>query len=358
MNAPAERLTGWVNEDVREREIGMVLPLRESASDMEANKALVPPACPQPPCRIPRGLMARKRSGQWFPIEGEMAPSVDDGRVVGAVITFRDATARQAEENEARHQYKMQAVGRLAAGIAHDFNNLLVSILGYTDEILHASAALNDDAVRSLIEIRKAGDHAASLTQQLLKFSRKEPVLMREVNLNDVIRDTEELIRRLGGPSVVWQFRLDPSLGEVWADRGQLKQVVLNLAANARDAMPHGGTVTIETANVDVPQTGSFTNIWEAFVALTMTDMGSGMTPETAEHLFEPFFTTKPSGSGTGLGLSIVHSIVSDLGGTIHVDSEPGRGATFAVYLPVSGSGARVPLLDATELREFPVEIR
>jgi two-component system cell cycle sensor histidine kinase/response regulator CckA len=134
--------------------------------------------------------------------------------------------------------------------------------------------------------------------------------------------------------------------------------VVLNLAANARDAMPHGGTVTIETANVDVPQIGSFANTWEGFVALTVTDMGSGMTAETAEHLFEPFFTTKPSGSGTGLGLSIVHSIVCDLGGTIHVESEPGRGATFAVYLPVSGSPVGTHLLEATELREFPVEVR
>lgn len=359
MNGPAEQLTGWKNDEIREREIAMVLPLRHAVTDEEANQTFSPTSDEQQlPRQIPRGLMAGVRSGQWFPIEGEIAPSLDGGKVVGAVVTFRDATARRAEESENRHQYKMQAVGRLAAGIAHDFNNLLSTILGYADEMLNATGSFRDSEVHSLMEIRKAGENAASLTQQLLKFSRKEPLLKVNLDVSEVIREIEELIRRLGGSSIIWQFRLDSSVAEVRADRGQLKQVVMNLAANARDAMPHGGRVTIETANIDVPQTGGSANIWRAFVALSVTDTGAGMSTETAEQLFDPFFTTKQTGNGTGLGLSIVHSIVSDLGGTIHVDSEPGKGATFTVYLPVAESDAQNIESGDIENRESPVEVR
>lgn len=336
MNGPAEQVTGWKNEEARDRELSMVLPVRELVTELDANRHLFPPESPQPPGQIPRGLVAGRRSGQWFPIEGEIAPSVAGTKVVGAVVTFRDATSRQAEENEIRHQYKMQAVGRLAAGIAHDFNNLLMSILGYTEDLLSRSLAFNDSDVLALNEIRKAGDQAASLTRQLLKFSRKEPVLKRNINLNEVIRETEELVRRLGGPALRWQFLLDPDLADVRADQNQLRQVVMNLAQNARDAMPGGGKIIIETNNVDAPQGASAAIIWKAFVALSVTDTGAGMSPELADQLFEPFFTTKAPGSGTGLGLSILHSIVTDLGGTIHVDSEPGRGTTFTVYLPVA----------------------
>jgi hypothetical protein len=413
MNGPAETLTGWKIDESRDRELAMILPLRELATELEANRFLVPPDAPQPPSQIPRGIVASKRSGQWFPVEGEVAPSVSAGKVLGAVITFRDATARRTEENEVRHQYKMQAVGCLAAGIAHDFNNLLLTILGYTDELMgrslssrsaqaeesvvrvgersaqaeesvvrvgERSAQAEESVVRvgersaqaersvvrgleredadthALEEIRKAGNQAASLTQQLLKFSRREPVLKMDISLNNVIRDTEELVRRLGGPSVRWQFLLDDNLNDIRADQGQLKQVVMNLAANARDAMPGGGRVTIETTNVDAPQGLSPAIIWKAFVALSVADTGEGMSPEMAEHLFEPFFTTKQPGSGTGLGLSIVHSIVTDLGGTIHVDSEKGRGTTFTVYLPVSEPVGSARSAKAGDSRETPVQ--
>jgi two-component system, cell cycle sensor histidine kinase and response regulator CckA len=358
MNGPAEALTGWKNDEARDREFAMILPLRELATELEASHLLFPPDSPQPPAQIPRGLVASKRSGQWFPVEGEVAPSRSSGCVVGAVITFRDATARYLEENEIRHQYKMQAVGRLAAGIAHDFNNLLLTILGYTDQMMGRSLSFSDSDIHALEQIRKAGDQAANLTQQLLKFSRKEPVLKLDISLNDVIRDTEELVRRLAGPGVRWQFVFEEGLRDVHADQGQLRHVVMNLAANARDAMPNGGKVTIETANVDAPQGASPAIIWKAFVALSVTDTGAGMSPEMAEHLFEPFFTTKQPGSGTGLGLSIVHSIVTDLGGTIHVDSEKGRGTTFTVYLPVSepGNGGRPS--ETTDTRESPMEAR
>jgi two-component system cell cycle sensor histidine kinase/response regulator CckA len=341
LNAPAEELTGWANEEARDRDIATILPLRQLASGLPANQVLYPPSSPQPPGNLPPGLIASRRSGRRFPIEGEIAPSVDNGRVVGAVLTFRDATARQARESEIRQQHKMQAVGRLAAGVAHDFNNLLFVILGYTDEMLH-TAALGDPDLRALLEIRKAGESASNITQRLLKFSHREPLEKQDVNLNDVIRDMEELFWRLGGSSIQWKFRLDQGLGMVRADAGQLKQVLMNMVGNARDAMPGGGDVTIETANVDKPGAVS-PNQREGFVALSVTDTGTGMSAETAEHLFEPFFTTKEPGRGTGLGLSIIHTIISDLGGTIHVDSEPGKGATFTVYLPRAGAAAEMP---------------
>jgi two-component system, cell cycle sensor histidine kinase and response regulator CckA len=345
LNGPAEELTGWVNDEARNRDIAMVLPLRQAASGLPANEVLFPPFFPQPAGHLQPGLIASRRSGKRFPIEGEIAPSVDNGKVVGAVITFRDATSRQARENEMRQQHKMQAVGRLAAGIAHDFNNLLFIILGYTDEMIRTSA-LSEPDQQALLEIRKAGENATSITQRLLKFSRREPVEKQDVNLNEVIRDMEGLLHRQGGPSIRWQFLLDPSLGAVRADAGQLKQVLMNMVGNARDAMPGGGNVTIETANVDVPRADSPARDREAFVVLSVSDTGTGMGAETAEHLFEPFFTTKEPGSGTGLGLSIIHSIITDLGGTIHVDSEPGSGATFTVCLPRVGAATEMPAAD------------
>jgi signal transduction histidine kinase/CheY-like chemotaxis protein len=294
---------------------------------------------------MPHDLLASARNGKWFPIEGEMATSVDDGKVVGAVITFRDATARQTHEREIRQQHKMQAVGRLAAGIAHDFNNLLFVMLGYTEEML-GKLPRQDCDLGALNEIKRAGEKAASITQQLLSFSRKEPLEKKNINLNELIGAEKDLFRRLGGPSLAWNFRLDPDLGTVRSDRGQLTQVLMNLVANARDSMPDGGGVTIETMNVDLPRPGESKSASEAFVAVSVTDTGSGMTAETAEHLFEPFFTTKERGSGTGLGLSIAHSIVTGDGGTINVESEPGCGSTFTIYLPRAEAAGAVPVVE------------
>lgn len=331
LNGPAESLTGWLNSDARGYDIGIILPLSESISGDPADEVLTPPSEPGPPGPMPQGLTATKRLGERFPVEGDIAPSVDGERVVGAVITFRDATSRQARENEARQQHKMQAVGRLAAGVAHDFNNLLFIMLGYTEEMLR-TAGEND--LVPLNEIKKAGDNAARITQQLLQFSRNEPIEKRDIDLNDVIRDTEELFRRLGGPSIAWNFRLAEKLWPVRANDGQLKQILMNLIANARDAMPAGGEITIETLNIEKPRPCAGSSELEAFVALNVTDTGNGMSAQTGEHLFEPFFTTKAPGRGTGLGLSIVHSIVTDLGGSIQVESEPGRGAAFRIWIP------------------------
>jgi PAS domain S-box-containing protein len=337
LNAPAEELTGWSNESAREQPVAVVLPLADALSGAEANDVILPAGESRSPFQIPRGLIASNRLGRWFPVEGEIAPSADGGRVAGAVITFRDAGARLEAESELRQEYKMQAVGRLAAGIAHDFNNFLFIILGYTEEMLRKSV-LNDSDRKALTTIRKAGDSAVSITKQLLSFSRKEPGAKQDVNLNEVIRETEDLFRRLGGMNVNWHVKLDSGLGVVRADPGHLKQILMNLVSNACEAMPQSGTITI-----DLPRPASALNAREAYVSLSVTDTGTGMSRETAEHLFEPFFTTREQGKGTGLGLSIVHSIVTDLGGTIHVDSEPGCGACFTIYVPRAGVGRIAP---------------
>jgi two-component system cell cycle sensor histidine kinase/response regulator CckA len=350
-NRAAEELTGWISEEARGVDIGKVLPLVDAASGAATAQALTPPLNPQRHVQIPRGLIASTRAGKQFPVEGEIAACVEGGEVVGAVMTFRDAAARQAQENELRHRDKMQAVGPFAAGIAHDFNNLLFIILGYTEEMLHAPG-LTESALEALTAIKKAGESATRITEELLKFSRKGPAEMLDVNLNELIGEMEERLRRLGGPSIKWQFRLDQELGTVRAGYGDLRQVLMNLAAYACHAMAEdGGTITVETMNAEVTQPSS--SVPRSCVALRVSNTGAGMTAETAQHLFEPFYTTKETGKGTGLGLTIVDSIVTDLGGRIHVNSEPGRGATLTIYFPraetaagMSGNPATILLAD------------
>jgi PAS domain S-box-containing protein len=336
VNRLAEELTGWTDRAALGRELAEVLPLRDASTGTDLADLVSDTAPSRAP--LPRGIVARKQSGKWFPIEGEIALSLDEGRAVGFTLTFRDGSVRQQEEAEVRQEYKMRAVGMLAAGIAHDFNNFLFVILGYTEELLRKAVLAESDR-RAIAAIRNAGESASELTRQLLDFSRKEPAVKRDLNLNDVVHGTEELLRRLAGPNIKWQFRLDPNLAEVHADAGQLRQVLMNLVSNARSAMPDGGSITIETSNVEASR------LQEAAVILTVTDTGTGMSQETADHLFEPFFTTRGEGKGTGLGLSIVYSIVSDLGGAIHVDSQPGQGASFAVCLPRVSAEAEIPAL-------------
>jgi len=329
LNGLAEDLTGWTNEEANDMDLAEVLPMVDPRTGKSANHLLNPPDEPRQPGYLPRGLMAGNLSGVWFPVEGEIAASVDRGTVAGVVFTFRDATVRQVQEEQIRQGSKMQAVGRLAGGIAHDFNNLLFVILGYTEELIRTSAT-SDHALKALNEIRKAGETAARITEQLLKFSRSESVDKRDICVNESVRDSEEMLRRIAGPAVKLDIRLDDRLARVRADRGYLKQILLNLVVNARDAMSEGGRITIQTSGGYLP--GSR----EACVTLSVADTGCGMTSGVAEHLFEPFFTTKPMGKGTGLGLAIVHSIVADLGGAIQVVSEPGKGATFSVHIPVA----------------------
>lgn len=239
-------------------------------------------------------------------------------------------------EEQFRRAQKMEAFGQLAGGIAHDFNNLLTAINGFSDMMLSGIIPLSDHD-EYLREIRKAGERAASLTRQLLAFSRRQVLQPVSLNLNDLLEEMGKLLHRLIGADIDLRMVRDPKLGYVKADAGQIEQVILNLVVNARDSMPTGGFLTIETCNVDLDL--SFTRMRPEihpghFVLLAVTDTGIGMDPATKAKIFEPFFTTKEVGKGTGLGLAVVHGIIKQSGGTIEVYSEPGYGTSMKVYLP------------------------
>lgn len=279
----------------------------------------------------------RRKDGTLINISLTVSPIMDEqGRIVGASKIARDITDLKTAEEQLRQAQKMEAVGRLAGGVAHDFNNLLTSILGFVDLAL-AETESDSDVAEYLEEVRKAGIRASNLTQQLLAYSRKQILAPRVVDLNECVAELDKMLTRLIGEDLEFRTRLDPDLGKIKADPGQIQQVIMNLALNARDAMPAGGTLTVETENVYLDRTyvanhpGAMAG---PHAALIVTDTGTGMPPEILAHMFEPFFTTKEVGKGTGLGLSSVYGIVKQSGGSIAVDSEPGKGTVFRIYLP------------------------
>jgi PAS domain S-box-containing protein len=263
------------------------------------------------------------------PIEG-------GGRPSGLVGIARDITERRRLEDQLLQSQKMEAIGRLAGGIAHDFNNILTSILGYCDLVLWQLD--EGSAIRADVEeIERAGNRAALLTRQLLAFGRKQVIEPRVIELNDVVLDAGKMLRRLIGENIEFVTAPGADLGHVRVDPGQLEQVLINLAVNARDAMPAGGRLLIETRNVErseAPASDAFGAELGRSVMLAVTDTGSGMDAETLRHIFEPFYTTKDRGKGTGLGLATVYGIVRQNSGTIRVHSEVGNGTRFEVYLP------------------------
>jgi len=263
-------------------------------------------------------------------------PSFHDGRFDGSLMMVRDTTERRVLEAQFQQSQKMEAIGRLAGGVAHDFNNLLTIIIGYADLIRETMAPA--DPNQGLVgEIHKAAERAAALTRQLLAFSRKTILELRVVDLNALIIDSEKMVRRLIGEDIELTTTLDPRLGRIKVDPNQIDQVILNLAVNARDAMPDGGKLTIETCNVELDENYARAHP-EArpgpCVLLAISDTGSGMDAATVARIFEPFFTTKQSGKGSGLGLATVYGIVKQSGGHIYVYSELGVGTTFKIYLP------------------------
>jgi two-component system, cell cycle sensor histidine kinase and response regulator CckA len=266
------------------------------------------------------------------------------GRVVGPPeatddvleIIAEDVTERRALEDQFRQAQKMEAVGRLAGGVAHDFNNLLMVISGYS-EVLIETASREDESFPKLQAIQQAADRASSLTRQLLAFSRKQMLELKIVDVNMIVGDMDRLLRPLIGENVSLHLQLASDLGHVRADSGQVEQVIMNLVVNSKDAMPNGGTITINTTNVVVDKSAGSEHSYirqGTYVVLSVSDTGCGMDRETESRIFEPFFTTKEKGKGTGLGLSTVYGIVKQSGGYIVAKSELGSGTTFQIYLP------------------------
>ena len=292
-----------------------------------------------------RGRMVnRRKDGSLFTEDSTISPVRDaSGTIINYVAVKNDVTEhlkitreKSEIEEQMRQTQKLESIGRLAGGVAHDFNNMLSVIIGYGEELinsLHDSDPLKECATA----IVEAGNRSASLTRQLLAFSRKQTLRPEVLNLNDIVRNLEKMLQRLIGEDVELVTELDEELSPVEVDAGQIEQVIMNLAVNARDAMPQGGTLTIETALAELDEAYAekyLEVVPGAYVLMTVSDTGAGMDEETKKKLFEPFFTTKEAGKGTGLGLSTVYGIVKQSGGGIRVTSRPGQGSSFAIYLP------------------------
>jgi PAS domain S-box-containing protein len=278
-----------------------------------------------------------------------------EGQPQHFISVIEDITERRTLEAQVRQANKMDAIGRLAAGVAHDFNNLLTVIIGFA-ELVTADVATTDQHSNDLGEIIKAAQRASGLTKQLLAFSRQQVLRAVPLDVNGLITEMTGMLGRLIGENIEVALVLAPHLSPALADRGQLEQVVMNLVVNAKDAMPGGGSLTIETTDVELENSSVHEEavMQGNYVMLAITDTGSGMTKETQRRLFEPFFTTKETGKGTGLGLSTTYGIVKQSKGYIWVNSEPGRGTTFQVYLPRSNRD--VPVQAFNQVVAAPVK--
>jgi PAS domain S-box-containing protein len=279
----------------------------------------------------------RHKDGSWRTLESRASTISKGGQVEKLVIVNRDVTERKHLEDQFRQSQKMEAVGRLSGGVAHDFNNLLGVIIGYGEIVQEGTP--EESPLRTCIdEILKAGHRAGGLTRQLLAFSRQQVMDPRVLDLNVVVKDMEKMLKRLIGEDIRLKTELDSTLVHIKADQGQIEQVIMNLAVNARDAMLDGGELRLTTSNFhmdeDFVRRYPYPVLVGDYVLLTVSDTGFGMDAATRARVFEPFFTTKEKGKGTGLGLSMVYGVVKQSGGYIEVLSEPGAGATFTIYLP------------------------
>jgi PAS domain S-box-containing protein len=332
VSGPLEKVLGYGPEEL----LGATLLSFVHPGDLEDVSKVLPEIIRKPGTSSVVEFRVRHKNGKWISVEVVGSNMLHDPAVKAVVSNLRDITERNRLREQLQQAMKMEAVGRLAGGVAHDFNNILTVISGNV-ELARMGLSPSDPLNRCLDQVAKASDSAASLTRQLLAFSRKQIIEPRVLNLNDLVRNVQQMLARLIGENVELRTNLRDDLKAVKVDPGQFEQVLVNLAVNARDAMPEGGRLSIETANVTLDERYCETHSQAqpvGYVLLAVSDTGHGMSPEVKEHLFEPFFTTKGKGRGTGLGLATIFGAVRQAGGFIEVYSEEGRGTTFKIYVP------------------------
>jgi PAS domain S-box-containing protein len=373
LNSVAERLLGYTREEAQHLNVAAIV----TAETLEEVRRRLKEQRDGKPASIYETEILM-RDGRRVPIEVTARLVYREGHPVGMQGIARDISERRRLEQGLRQAHKMEAVGRLAGGVAHDFNNLLTVIIGHSQEIVERLAP-DDPSHADAVQIVTAGEFAAGMTRQLLAFSRQQIVAPRVLDLNAIVRSLMPMLQRLIGADVDLTFRTDAQPSAVQADPGQLEQVIMNLVVNARDAMPKGGRLTIETSGTVVRAPDFPDRPWMVpgeYVLLAVSDTGQGMEAETKAHMFEPFFTTKAAGRGTGLGLSTVYGIVKQCGGYIFVESDNASWTTFQLYFPrrpgsdivpmatmaaaarKSGGGERILVVDDNRgVRDFAVRV-
>lgn len=335
INSRAENLTGWSQKEAAGKDIKKVFQITNDNETNWVDDPVGKVLNSGEAISLSNNTLLIARDGKKIPIDDSAAPIRDNrGNLNGVVLVFRDVAKRKYMEEQLRQSSKMEAIGTLAGGVAHDFNNILTAIRGMTDLIL-SDIPLQHPLFHSIQEIQESADQAADLTNQLLLFSCKQPLSFKIFNLNSLIANMVNMIRRLIGEDIQIKKALESDLSSIKADKGAIEQILLNLAINARDAMPKGGTLTIETGHTTVSEyKKSFGTTAQPgnYVCLSVTDSGTGIKTDDLEHIFEPFFTTKKLGKGTGLGLAVIFGIVKEHNGWIEVNSKPNNGTTFNIY--------------------------
>ncbi len=344
LNPVAEKLTGWNQKKAYGKPLEKVFNLIDEKTREPLENPFLRVKREGPMAGLADNTLLIDKKGKEIPIDDSGAPIKDrDGKIIGSVIVFHDVSERRKAEHalfkseeRLRQSQKMEAIGTLTGGVAHDFNNLLTAILGNTQLALRKIKS-GDPLEVPLVEVEKAGNRAAILTRQLLAFSRRQHLDRKNINVNDTIKEILKLLERIIGEDIHVTTKFGSDISAVYADRAQMEQVIMNLSVNARDAMPRGGELGIETSNIELDE--YYCRQYPDFkpgryVQIKLSDTGCGMDEELQTRIFEPFFTTKGVDKGTGLGLAMVYGIVTQHDGHINVYSEPGHGTTFKLFLP------------------------